>query len=365
LRGRWDGQRAPALQALADLGHEVVYVDQLLNLDDYRKLVRQIKFDLAVIWGSSLQNFVNSFEGVFFLEEEGLPYVSLWTDNVIKHQYILKDLNTSLHIGMFVADTQVMTQLQGLGWNNVFYLPPWHIDPDIFMPVPTVPELTCNVSFAATFNSYDAERNKWRDNWNSEMNTVADMIIQRARETSDHIDVFDIIGANWNASSVEFNKLSHAMYFEQKALAREQIIQALGPREINIVGIGSAKINLSNVIMHKGREWHDLSALFCSSAINLNLTPWPKSCHHRVFQIAASGAFVLSDWREDATALFEPDEEVVYFKSMKELPGLVDRYLAAPLEREKIAAAGRRRFLSEHTVVHRMTELSTRLYDLL
>jgi len=31
LRGRWDSQRAPALQALADIGHDVVYIDQILN----------------------------------------------------------------------------------------------------------------------------------------------------------------------------------------------------------------------------------------------------------------------------------------------------------------------------------------------
>jgi len=365
LRGRWDGQRAPALQALADMGHEVVYVDQLLDLDGYRKLVKQIKFDVAVIWGTSLQNFINSFGGTFFLEEEGLPYVSLWTDNAIKHQLILKETNTPLHIGMFVADTQVIKQLEGLGWNNVFYLPPWHIDTNIFKPVPPLPELTCKVSFAATFNSYEAERTKWRDGWNSEMNTVADMVIQRSHETLGHIDVFDLIGAKWNAASVEFNKISHAMYFEQKALARQQMIQVLGSREIHIVGIGSATINRNNVIMHEGREWHDLSPLFCSSDINLNLTPWPKSCHHRVFQIAASGAFALSDWREDAIALFEPDKEVVYFKSLNELPHLVDRYLATPKDRKKIAAAGRRRFLSEHTVSHRMAELSAKLYKLL
>ena len=87
LRGQWDHQRAPALQALADIGHEVVYVDELLPLDGYRKLVQRLDFDVAVLWGSSLQNFLNSFEGIFFLEEMGLPYVSLWTDNPIKHNY--------------------------------------------------------------------------------------------------------------------------------------------------------------------------------------------------------------------------------------------------------------------------------------
>ena len=101
LRSRWDGQRLPALQALADIGHEVVYVDQILNLDGYRKLIRKIKFDVVVLWGSSLVNLLQTFPETFFLEEEGVPYVSLWTDNTIKHQFFLKKINNLITKYMF------------------------------------------------------------------------------------------------------------------------------------------------------------------------------------------------------------------------------------------------------------------------
>ncbi len=365
LRGQWDHQRASALQALADLGHEVVYVDELLPLDGYRKLVQRLNFDVAVLWGSSLQNFLNSFEGTFFLEEAGLPYVSLWTDNPIKHLSLLKDIKTPLHRGLFVADTQVIQQLEGLGWDNVFYLPPWHIDPEIFKPVAPHSNLACKLSFAATFNSLAAERAQWRQGWDTKMNAAADKVIDLAQSTKDHVDVFEVIGGDWDATTDEFSLISHAMYFEQKALAREQLIHMVGDRELHIVGIGSAETDRENVIMHEGREWHDLSPLFCSSQINLNLTPWPRSCHHRLFQIAASGAFMLSDWREDALTLFEPDVEAVYFRSLDELPELVDRYNKAPGECQKIAEAARQRFLAEHTAAHRMAELSARLNELL
>jgi spore maturation protein CgeB len=365
LRGRWDGQRFPALQALADIGHEVVYVDQILNLDGYRKLVRKIKFDVAVLWGSSLVNLLQTFPETFFLEEEGVPYVSLWTDNSIKHQVFLKEINTPLHKAMFVPDTLVIQQLKKLGWNRVFYMPPWHIDSNIFRPVNPVSELVCDISFAATMNSYLAERSKWRANWTPNMHQKADVVIQQCRETRDYADVFDLISNELDAGSIEFNKLSHALYFEQKALAREQLIHSIGGQEIHIVGIGTATTNRSNVIMHKGRDWHNLSPLFCSSNINLNLTPWPKSCHHRIFQIAASGGFVMTDWREDAVNLFEPDHEVVYFKSLSELPDLIDRFKNMPEERARIANAGRRRFLNQHTAAHRMEELSVKLYEIL
>jgi|TARA_B100000315_G_scaffold258173_1_gene309382 spore maturation protein CgeB len=365
LRGQWDHQRAPALQALADIGHEVVYVDELLPLDGYRKLVQRLEFDVAVLWGSSLQNFLNSFDGPFFLDEEGLPYVSLWTDHPNKHLPLLNRVKTPNHKAMFVADTLAIEQLKSLGWENVFYLPPWHIDPDIFKPVNPVAELSFDVSFAATITSYEAERAKWRDGWSDEMNASADIIVEQGRAAKDYVDVFEVVSDAWGANSDEFSKIAHAMHYEQKALAREFLIHAVGDQELHFTGIGSATTNRDNIIMHEGREWHDLSPLFCSSAINLNLTQWPRSCHHRLFQIAASGAFVLTDWREDALTLFEPDVEAVYFKSLDELPALIDRYIKASAERQKIAEAARQRFLAEHTVAHRMAELSTKLFELL
>ena len=50
LRSQWDGQRAPALQALADIGHEVIYVDDILPEEDYLKIVSRLDFDVAVLW---------------------------------------------------------------------------------------------------------------------------------------------------------------------------------------------------------------------------------------------------------------------------------------------------------------------------
>ena len=50
---------------------------------------------------------------------------------------------------------------------------------------------------------------------------------------------------------------------------------------------------------------------------------------------------------------------------MSEVPDLIKYYLGANEERLKIARAGRKRFLSEHTVNHRMSELSEKLYELL
>ena len=358
LRGRWDEQRAPALQALADLGHEVVYVDQILPRSGYRALIERIKFDVAMLWGSSLQNFLMTESEPFLLEEIGLPYVSLWTDHPTKHLFLLKDVRTPLHRAMFVPDTHVIAQMQAMGYDNLFYLPPWHIDPSIFRPVASDPQMECSVSFAGTVNPYHAERQRWRMFWDRGMNAAADTVVDKLRRTRDYADPIDTLDGAYDPHSLAFSLIAHAMHFEQKAIARELVIEAMHGRPLSITGIGSASNLPLHVTTHRGREWNDLSPLFCSSLINLNTTQWPRSCHHRVFQTTASRAFCISDWREDAVALYEPDREVVYFKSLDELPDIIDRFTAEPAAARKIAEAGYRRFLAHHTVAHRMAEFS-------
>ncbi|NQV54663.1 MAG: glycosyltransferase, partial [Rhodospirillales bacterium] len=322
-------------------------------------------FDVAVIWGSSLQNFLMTSSEPFFLDELEIPYVSLWTDNPIKHLFLLKDAMTDSHKALFVADSRVIEQLKAEGFENVFYLPPWHIDPDIFKPMAADPALECGVGFAATVNGYDAERAKWRMFWDYHMNAAADGVIEQLHECRDHVDTYDVLSADWDAWSMPFSLISHAMYFEQKALVRELVIDAVEGRDLHITGIGSGHSHRPNIHMHEGRAWNELSPVFSSTRINLNCTPWPRSCHHRVFQITACKGLAVTDWRDDAIELYEPDLEVVYFKTLDELPEIIDRYLKSPKEADEIAEAGHRRFLAHHTAAHRMAELSPILGQLI
>ena len=110
--------------------------------------------------------------------------------------------------------------------------------------------------------------------WSPDMHALADRVMQKVSDTGDHVDVFEAIGAIWNAETDSFNKISHAMYFEQKAMMREFVIQAVGERTLHITGIGSAISSRQNIVMHEGRNWCDLSPVFCAATVNLNVTPW-------------------------------------------------------------------------------------------
>jgi spore maturation protein CgeB len=110
----------------------------------------------------------------------------------------------------------------------------------------------------------------------------------------------------------------------------------------------------------------DSVRIFNASTINVNLhsstyvdgvDPLGDFVNPRTFEIAACGAFQLVDERRHLPELFVPGEEVATFASSAELRERIAHYLAHPVERAAIAAAGRRRVLLEHTYTARMAQL--------
>lgn len=74
----------------------------------------------------------------------------------------------------------------------------------------------------------------------------------------------------------------------------------------------------------------------------------------RTFEICGAGGFQIVDWRPGLADLFVLEEEIVTFRDLPELNGKIDHYLNAPDERRKIAGAGQRRAIAEHTYAHRL-----------
>ena len=96
--------------------------------------------------------------------------------------------------------------------------------------------------------------------------------------------------------------------------------------------------------------------VYGASSVVLNL-------HHngfgnmKFFEAAACGAFQISNLRShrDAASVDVPlYEEVVAVEEGAELPACVERYLADPEERGRIADHLRERVLAEHTWEHRL-----------
>ena len=104
--------------------------------------------------------------------------------------------------------------------------------------------------------------------------------------------------------------------------------------------------------------------VFNASAINLNLhscggdalDPQADFVNPRTFELAACGAFQLTDERALLPDLFT-DEEVVRFRRTEDVPTLIRMWLDDSSGRRAIAENARQRVLRQHTYGHRMKEL--------
>jgi spore maturation protein CgeB len=76
-----------------------------------------------------------------------------------------------------------------------------------------------------------------------------------------------------------------------------------------------------------------------------------------LFEAAGCGAFQISDWKPVLPDLFEPEREIVTFRTRSELKEKVDYYLAHPQERGAIAARACARAHREHTYEVRLTHM--------
>lgn len=77
----------------------------------------------------------------------------------------------------------------------------------------------------------------------------------------------------------------------------------------------------------------------------------------RLFEAAGCGAFQIADWKPALPDLFEPEREVVTFRSREELREKVDYYLARPEERQAIADRAYAHAHRAHTYQKRLARI--------
>lgn len=96
------------------------------------------------------------------------------------------------------------------------------------------------------------------------------------------------------------------------------------------------------------------------SKITLNIhadsSPYFAS-NMRLFETTGVGTCMVTDWKENLSELFEPDKEVVVYKTVDDCVEKIRWLFDHPKEREEIARAGQRRTLKEHTFALRAVRL--------
>ena len=144
-----------------------------------------------------------------------------------------------------------------------------------------------------------------------------------------------------------------------QALADLPELQLLGPDWSSLPALRS------RVARDGALPYHELPGVFSGSRINLNLSSevdprafdQPKDfVNPRAFEICASGGFQLCESLSPVQWCFTPGEELETFAGPDEARDKIRHYLGHESDRQRIAAAGRRRALAEHTYDRRLEQ---------
>jgi len=119
---------------------------------------------------------------------------------------------------------------------------------------------------------------------------------------------------------------------------------------------------ISNKIYHAHKSVNDLNEtckIFNETKINMNhhLIHSRAGLNLSTFEIPATNSFQLVDYFDELPNLFEIGKEIVCYKDIDEAKQLIDYYLKHPKERERIALAGHKRVIKDHTFTHRIKEM--------
>ncbi len=104
----------------------------------------------------------------------------------------------------------------------------------------------------------------------------------------------------------------------------------------------------------------DMYRLLARSHVTLNThidASARSASNMRLFEATGVGACLLTDWKPDLATLFDPEREVVTYRSADEAIEKAGYLLAHEAERRRIAEAGQQRTLRDHTVMQRAAQL--------
>ena len=367
------GEILSSLQRLK-IEHQVISIDDKKTgsqtfIENILKAVIDFKPDFVL----TVNHFGLDREGKLagLLEDLNLPLASWFVDNphLILYDYAHPGTGNSV---IFTFDAGNLDEMRDKGFVNVHYLP-LATDPNRFRPGPgtSPPEWAANVSFVG-----------------SSMTAPVNKCLRSANLPDDLRDEYSFVAGEFGTSNetriVSFLEKHHpewlavlkALPTQENRLALESLLTWEATRQYRLSCVQRI-LKFSPLIvgdagwddlLEKTDNWRhihhldyyeDLPRFYPMSKINFNCTSRQMigAVNQRVFDVPACGGFVLTDHREQMENLFDIGSEAAVYRQLDEIPALIDKYLTDNKQRKAIAAAARKRILSEHTYEIRMMKL--------
>ena len=345
--------------ALKELGHSVDFIDisgnKQLSVGQLREEIITKKPDFV---------FTVDHAGLIpeLLTEARIPFASWFIDSPFYwagHEALRRSISS--YCLLFLWDRAYTKPLKEMGFKNVYYLP-LATNPNVFKEIALSKEekerFGCSVSFAgASFSHalslYEAYcRQKIRD---PKIKVRLDEVIKELSQNP----LLDIKNLTSGLSLEE--EFVKCLDFAGSSLYRKEAVEAVAGLGLNLYGDDGWKELFKGQSFFKGpiENRTDLPKLYNGSLINLNITKSQlrTALNMRLFDIAACGGFILTDWREDLERLFKVGNEVAVYRNKGELREKAAYYLTHPQEREEMAKRAKKKVLERHTFKKRMEKM--------
>lgn len=296
-----------------------------------------------------------------FLKSACLPAATWYVDNP---DFIIRAYpeNVSEWVAVFVWDRHYLAGLKEMGFPRVTYLP-LAADTHLFRPY-RHPPVDRFGSLAAAFvgSTWTARLNQKLARYNGQAATMA--YIEAAAATfqwSPHyqakMDLAEIYSGFEDLSISEQVDLEAAVLWRASQQDRVERVGALVPAGLKVFGEPAWTDYLADASAYGGSlNYHrELPGFYQCVDVNLNFTSlqMKNGLNQRVFDVPASGAFLLTDYKEALWEMFAP-EEVVTYRTLEEAREKLAYYRKYPETRRRLAARARERVLSRHTYEHRV-----------
>jgi spore maturation protein CgeB len=153
---------------------------------------------------------------------------------------------------------------------------------------------------------------------------------------------------------------------------RAQFVSQLAELPLELYGKWGKQARSNRALRRRVKArgaWGDaLLSLYNTTKVVLNITNWDPAryvaLNQRVFDVPATGAFLLTDYSPELEEHYRIGEEIACFSSAEELRDKAGYYLAHDAERQAIARKGYAKALTLATITDRMRSVLRQLESL-
>ncbi|MDL2267586.1 glycosyltransferase [Desulfovibrio sp. OttesenSCG-928-G15] len=320
-------------------------------------------------------------EGILsgLLEKLRLPLASWFVDNPHLILYHYNNL-VSPWTAIFTWDTDNLSSVSADGFEHVCYLP-LGVDAHRFVPLgpdhdfPGLPEeWNRNISFVGNSMVEKVLENRKRFPFPPALlddfkGIAADFSDSEERSSRAFLQKHPDLYAAFSALPDAEIRLTYETMLTWEATLQYRLSCVQGIMGLSPLMVGDKGWK---TLLHGDWHYHselnyydDLPRFYPCSRINFNCTSkqMKGAVNQRVFDVPATGSFILTDYREQIENLFEPEKEVVLYRTPEEAGALAAEYLADPKRRKAVIKAARKRILAEHTYEHRIRTLIAKMKE--